>query len=182
MMRYRITAEAYHKMAEAGLIGGDERVELLEGELYRRSPTGPQHLRAVGRLNAALIRALGEEAFVSVQSSFRLSEISEPEPDIAVLMPPDSRYARRLPEPQDAYLVIEVADTTLKTGRAVELPLYAEASIPELWIMDAGTNTLEVYRDPLPERREYGTRLTFKAGTAVAPAAFPEARLEWWLD
>lgn len=66
MLRYRITADAYHKMAEAGLIGGDERTELLEGELYRMRPIGPQHLRAVGRLNAALIHALGDKAFVSV--------------------------------------------------------------------------------------------------------------------
>ena len=85
---------------------------------------------------------------VAVQSPLRLSEDSEPEPDLMVLKPPLERYQDRLPTPEDVLLLVEVADTSLEFDREVKLPLYAEAGIPEVWLVNPKENLLEAHRDP----------------------------------
>lgn len=91
--RRHFTVEEYHRMAETGIISEDERVELIEGEIWRKSPIGSRHAACVNRLTKLIERLAGDGAIVSVQNPIRLVDDSEPEPDIALLRPRNDFYA-----------------------------------------------------------------------------------------
>lgn len=146
--RRRFTSGEYHRMAEAGILGPDERVELIEGEIIEMAPVGGPHIRAVNRLNRLLVRAVGDRAEVSVQSPVRLDDGTEPEPDVALLTPPTDEYGGEMPTAGEVLLLVEVASTSLGYDRARKRPLYARNGIPELWIVDLDARTVEVCRDP----------------------------------
>ena len=170
--RYRFRVGEFERAFQ-----GVPHVELLRGEVYQMSPIGPKHVFAVMRLDHRLKEALGNRALVAVQSPLRLSEDSEPEPDLMVLKPPLERYAERLPTPEDVLLLIEMADTSLPFDQEVKLPLYAEAGIPEVWLVNLQENLLEVHRDPRGGR--YREIRLLSPEEAASPAAFPEVRLPW---
>lgn len=152
-------------------------MELLRGEVYRMGPIGPKHVHKVAQLDARLQEALKGKAVVAVQSPLRLSEDSEPEPDLMVLKPPLERYQDRLPTPEDVLLLVEVADTSLEFDREVKLPLYAEAGIPEVWLVNPKENLLEAHRDPRGGR--YREIRLLSPEEEVSLSAFPEVRLPW---
>ena len=121
--RRRFTAEEYHKMAEAGILHEDDRVELIEGEIVDMAPIGSRHATCVRELVWLLSKQLSDELRLDVQNPVRLVEYGEPQTDLAVIRAGD--YAGALPEPGDVLLLIEVSDTTLRYDPEVKLPLYA---------------------------------------------------------
>ena len=143
--------DEYYAMARAGILGEDDRVELIEGEIVVMSPASSPHAGCINALTRLLVQAAGERAIVSVQQPLRLSELSEPEPDVALLRWRDDDYRARHPGPADALLVIEVARSSLRGDRQIKLPLYARHSVPEVWIVDLEANRVEVHRSPGPE-------------------------------
>ena len=148
LTRRRFTVGEYYRMAEAGILRPGERVELIEGEIITMAAIGSRHAAVVTRLQRRFERALGDRALVRVQNPVRLSDLSEPEPDVALLRPHADYYASAHPGPADVLLMIEVAETTLAFDRGTKLPLYAIAGIPEYWIVDLGGDRIEVYREP----------------------------------
>jgi len=144
--RRRFTVEDYHRMAEAGILGEDDRVELIAGEIVEMSPVGGRHVEAVSRFTRLLSRQVGDGMLVNVQSPIRLTNDGEPEPDLAVVR--DRAYGGELPTAADVLLVIEVADTSLAYDRNVKLPLYAAAGIPEAWLYDVGAAAIERHSEP----------------------------------
>jgi Uma2 family endonuclease len=149
----------------------DERVELLAGVLIEMSPQGAAHSNAVAKLAALLIAALGSRAEIRSHSPLALSDESEPEPDVAVVPPGD--YSRELPH--TAFLVVEVADSSLRTDRQVKSALYAQAGIPEYWIVNLVQGAVEVHREPIDGR--YAKELRFTRADTVDLASFPDARI-----
>jgi Uma2 family endonuclease len=145
---HRFTVAEYHRMAEAGILNEDSRVELIRGQIIDLAPIGAPHLGMVNRLTRLLPGILADRGIVSVQNPVRLDDGSEPEPDIAILKPRADDYATATPRAADVLLVIEVADTSLDEDRAVKLPLYAESGIPECWIVNLVDRIVEVYRQP----------------------------------
>jgi Uma2 family endonuclease len=147
-------------MGEAGVFGENDRVELLDGHIYAMSPIGSEHAACVRRLDRLFQREVGSQAIVSIQNPVRLNESSEPEPDLALLAPRDDSYATRHPRPDDVRLVVEVAGTSLDFDRDVKRPLYAQADIPELWIVNLEADRIEVFRSPqktaYTEENRYG--------------------------
>ena len=135
----------YYRMAEAGILTEADRVELIEGEIIKMSPIGSLHAACVKRLNRLLQRQCGDAVVVSVQDPVRLSDFSEPEPDIALLRARADLYAQSHPTPADVLLIIEVADTTVLSDRNVKVPLYARAGIPEVWLIDLQQDVIEIY-------------------------------------
>ena len=133
----------YDRLVGLGMLRG-EKVELLYGRLVRMSPQGEAHVFSVTRLNKLLIRALGDRAEVRVQAPFGASDVSEPEPDLAIVSPGD--YLNE--HPGRALLLVEVADSSLQDDRRIKGPLYATAGVPEYWIVDVIARAVEVYRDP----------------------------------
>lgn len=148
IQRHRWTVEQYHRMAEAGLFPPDSRVELIHGEVIEMAPMGSRHYAVVMRLNSLLSAAVGQRASVGCQGRLRLGPASEPEPDLCVLKLKDDFYASALPTAADAWLVIEVADTTLAYDLRVKLPLYAQHGVPTCWVVDLQTPLLRVFADP----------------------------------
>lgn len=173
--RWRFTVHDYHRMAEAGIIGEDDPIELIKGELITMAAAGGPHIRVTNRLNA-IFSAAGDEIEVSIQNPPRLSEDTEPEPDLVVLRRPAGGEPDEVPEAKDALLVIEVAVSSLAYDRETKLHLYAEAGIPETCIANVPGACFEVHRDPL--MGVYQTEFVVERGQTLSPAAFPDVVLD----
>ena len=168
------TVDEYHRLAEAGVLTEDDRVELLDGRIITMSPIGSAHLHCVNRLNRLFTTRIYQQdpppALVSVQNPVRLSPQSEPEPDV-VLLRPDAPQDRT-PIPDDVLLVVEVADTTLAYDRTVKQKHYAAAGISEYWIVDLNAATVIVHRNP--GVGGYGSVVTHDAEAALTVEALPD--------
>lgn len=147
--RHRITVDEYYRMAEVGLLAPDARVELIEGEIIDMPPIAPDHGSVVDRLAHLLVPAVGERAIVRVQGAVRLSRMSEPQPDVALLVPRADYYRVGHPSGDNTFLVIEVSDSTLRYDRDVKVPLYARHGVPEVWIVDLQNSRLLIRRSPV---------------------------------
>ena len=172
--RRRFTVDEYCAMAEAGILAADERVELLDGEIFVMPPIGPPHEDGTTRLSRDLILQLGDRAWVRVQNSVRLNDYGLPEPDIAVVRFRDD-YHRNRPTPADVLLVIEVADSSLGRDRELKLPHYAAAGIPEVWIANVTARQVEAFHDPVDG--VYQSRRIVPADGQISPRAFPDVAL-----
>jgi len=153
--RHLISVDAFHRMGETGILGPADRVELIDGEIIDMSPIGALHAAIVDLLARHFGRRAGDAVFVRCQNPLRLDDMSEPEPDIAILRPRADFYTTAHPGPADVLLVIEVADTSLSYDLAVKVPLYARHGIPEVWVIDSATRRTQVFREPR-ERRVAG--------------------------
>ena len=174
--RRHFTVAEYDRMVEAGILAEDDRVELIEGEIIQMSPIGPRHAAHVKRLNTLLIQQVGDAAIVSVQDPIHLAEHSEPEPDIALLRPRADFYAQGHPAPTDVLLVVEVAETSLEYDRDVKVPLYAQALIPEVWLVDLANATIHVYSQPANGAYQAISQATF--GDTLVSQALPGLALD----
>ena len=168
----RFTVGDYHRMAEAGILSEDDRVELIEGEIIETAPIGGRHVGLVHRLTHLFVRRFGDAAVVSVQNPVRLNDRTEPQPDLMLLHHRADFYAAvGLPTSEDVLLLVEVADTTAEVDRRVKIPLYARSGIGEVWLVDVEREVITVYRDPAPD--SYHTSWTAQRGGSLAPLAFP---------
>ena len=166
-----VDVDAYYRMMPEGLIGADERVELLEGEVVRMPPIGPGHADVVDELGRASFSATFErEVRVRVQGPIRLDRYNEPQPDIAILQAKAGGYRHEHPTAADVLLLIEVADSSLVEDRRRKVPLYASFGVPELWLVDLQGRKIEVYRQPAGGA--YGERFEMREGI-LRPAALP---------
>jgi Uma2 family endonuclease len=175
--RRRLTADEYQRMIRVGILREGERIELINGELIQMAALGAPHVTCVMRLNYWFTPRLINRAIPSVQSSFRLSAYSEPEPDLALFRYRDDFYGGALPTAEDVLLIIEVADSTLRHDRDRKLPLYAAGGVPEVWIVDLRRRQVLVYRDPSPDG--YRQSITYTEGASISPLAFPDLVIEW---
>jgi Uma2 family endonuclease len=169
--QHRFTVREYHQMGEAGIFTRDDRVELLEGKIYAMSPIGSRHAACVKRLTQLFVKKLVDQAIVSVQDPIELNDRSEPEPDLAILLPRDDFYEEQHPKSADVLLLIEVSEVTLRFDRNVKLPLYAQNGIAEVWIIDLKKASVEVYREP--QDGIYAQKLTLKRGQKLIPDNLP---------
>lgn len=147
----RFTVDEYHRMAEAGILHQDDRVELIEGQVVEMTPIGARHVACVVRLTDLLAPLTDRGLSLSVQNPLVLAERSEPQPDLAVLRRRADPPRAWLPTHADVVLVIEVADTSLEHERDIKVPLYARAGIPELWLVDLVGDRIAVHRLPEPD-------------------------------
>ena len=183
VVNHRFTVEEYHKMAEAKILDQDARVELIDGEVVEMSPIGDRHVECVMRLTRVLSRwslleapekagiAEDETLFVSPQSSLRISGYGEPQPDLVLLRRQEGRAGT--PAPEETLLVVEVADTSISYDRELKFPLYADAGIPEAWLVDLTENRVEVHSSPESGGTGYGKVSRFVRGEKVASATVP---------
>jgi Uma2 family endonuclease len=144
------SADEYERLAEVGILGEGDRVELIEGEITELAAAmGSRHAACVDRLNRSLSREIGDDGIVRVQSPIRLSDLTEPEPDLALLKPREDFYAGGHPAPEDVLLIVEVSETSVEYDTNVKLPLYASAGIPETWLVNLPAERVEVYSRPV---------------------------------
>lgn len=162
----------YHRMVEVGILRERERVELIEGEIVQMTAIGHRHWVRVARLTSLFIETFGKKVVTSIQGPARLSEWSEPEPDVTVFKPRADFYAGKQPGPEDILFVVEVADSSLSYDNRVKATLYAKAGIQEYWIEDLISDTMLVYRHPVDG--QYTTVLALNRQDSISPLAFPD--------
>jgi len=171
---HRFTVDEYHRMGQAGVFPEDHRVELIDGQVVEMTPIGDRHAACVRRLSRLFARHLLEVAVFDVQNPVVLSPHDAPQPDITLLKLRPDGYPTH-PRAADLLLVVEVADTTLVYDREVKVPLYAQAGIPEVWLVDLPADRLEVYREP--SAGTYTRTSVVSRGDTVTALQFPTVTL-----
>jgi Uma2 family endonuclease len=141
-----ITVDEYHRMAEVGLLAPDGRVELIEGVIIDMAPIGSPHGMTVDMLNEILVPLVKGRAIVRTQGAVKLSQWSEPQPDLVLLKPRSDRYRSSNPNGDDVQLVIEVSESSLRFDFDTKSRLYARYGVPELWIVDLNDNAIHFMR------------------------------------
>ena len=168
---YKFTADEYMRLAEAGVLSREDRVELVDGVIVNMAPTGRPHGRRTHRIARLFGRILPDDIEISVQSTIRLNNLNAPEPDIALLTPEASLDEQNIPRPEDILLIVEVSDSTLPRDRREKARRYAESGIPELWILMVKTEEIEVHRQPTPSG--YANAQRYRRGDTLTIQALP---------
>lgn len=167
------TLEDYHRIVETGLL--DARpVELLNGEIVEMSPEGVPHAYFSTEAGEYLTRLLGDRALVRPAKPITLPNDSEPEPDIAIVQRLGREYLNHHPYPENIFWLIEYANSSLEKDSTLKYRIYAEAGIPEYWLVNLKYGELIVFREP--RHGEYGSKMTLTAGE-ITPLAFPDVKI-----
>lgn len=172
---HRFSREDYHAIAKAGILGEDDRVELIAGEIITQMPIGTAHAAAVKRFNKIFTNLAQNRCIVSVQDPLALDPYSEPQSDLALLRLRSDYYANEHPHLEDVLLIVEVADTSLAFDREEKIPLYAAAGIPEVWLVELTDKSLSVFRHPMHGSYTEVTR--HRSGEILAISGLPGASL-----
>ncbi|QTA90596.1 Uma2 family endonuclease [Desulfonema magnum] len=174
--RKMFTTDEYHRMTELGILGEDDHLELIEGDIIQMAAAiGSYHASCVDRLTQLFAANFAGKAIVRVQNPVSIGKHSEPEPDIALLKFRENFYAETHPGPKDVLLIVEVSDSTLKYDRETKLPLYAKAGIKETWIINLQEGCVEVYTGP--SKQGYDTLRKFRKQTVITSDSFPDLHL-----
>jgi Uma2 family endonuclease len=166
--------EDYHQMIDTGLLD-DRKVELLCGEIIEMSPEGTAHTSYCDETGEYLRRILGTRARVREAHPITLPNNSEPEPDIAVVKVSPTLYRDRHPQVSDIFWLIEISNSTLIKDLGMKKDIYADAGIPEYWVMNLQESVLVVFRDLTESGYQSETRLN--SGT-ISPLAFLDVSID----
>jgi Uma2 family endonuclease len=168
------TIEQYHELVATGLLD-DRRVELLEGDIVEMPPEGTLHAFYCGRSVKYLRNLFGDRVEIRETHPVTLPDNSEPEPDVAIVRPPDTQYLTHHPYPEDIFWLIEYADTTLAKDINTKQSIYAQAGIKEYWVVNLQAGELILFRDLGSEG--YETEMKLKEGN-ISPLSFPDIEIE----
>jgi Uma2 family endonuclease len=171
------TVDEYYQMAKIGILQPDEKVELIAGQIIRNmTPQGSFHAAAITRTNRLFNQPTQPRFLVRSQLPIQLDNRSEPEPDIALVKSDRLDYDDRHPKAEEVYLIIEIADSTLKTDLTLKNKVYAEANIADYWVLDLTKRQLYVYRQPTEEG--YQKEQIVSEQDNISPLAFPNLQLK----
>jgi Uma2 family endonuclease len=164
-------------MVESGVFRDDPegRIELIYGEIREMVHPGPLHEDIVDLLTEWSFAHVDlKQIRVRVEKTLGISELdSIPRPDIAWVR--QQSYSDSRPTPGDVLLVIEVSDTRLSYDAGPKSRLYAEAGIPEYWIVNVRKKSIEVFRNP--SKQGYQSEANYSVRDKVSPLALPSAKL-----
>ncbi len=170
-----LTVKEYHSMIKAGIFNEDERVELIGGQIIKMAAKGTGHSAAVNRTVDLLRNRLAGLVSVRPQDPIQLNDLSEPEPDIAVVMPNQLYYEDCHPTPSEIYLIIEVADTSLNRDTEFKAGIYAQSGITDYWVLDVNKRQLYVFREP--SQNGYQSQVILSENDTISPLAFPNCTI-----
>lgn len=170
-----LTVKKYDFLIEKGILTKYDRIELLNGLIVEKLPKSPRHCASNDRAFRLFLKFLEEKVCVRNQNPIWLDEVSEPEPDIVLTRPPFERYFDGHPTPDEIYLILEIADSTLTYDRQTKGAAYARAGIRQYLVLNVQEKTLEDYREPGADG--YGSKQTYRAGQVFNLVAFPDISL-----
>jgi Uma2 family endonuclease len=173
----KLTVEQYHRMGDVGILHTDDRVELIEGELIEMPPSGNFHAGLANLLNEWLTPWTVGRATTCIQNPIRLGPYSEPKPDFMLLRFRSDRYKHFIPTAGDVFLLIEIADATVRYDREVKGGLYARHEIEEYWLINIPDQHVEVHSQPDAAGGCYRDVRTALGGF-VSPRRFPDVALD----
>jgi len=160
-----INVEEYYKMAEVGILKPDDHVELINGEIFEKTPIGSRHAAVVDHFAKVMNQLFEGKAIVRIQNPIRIDNNNEPEPDISLLTYRPDYYSSAHPGPADLLAIIEVSESSIRFDREVKAPLYATHGIREYWIIDLDTNQIEIFSKPQDDA--YTETRIFRPGDEV---------------
>lgn len=169
------TVQEYYKIIELGILDPDERTELIAGQITLMAAKGTPHVLALQMLANILQDQLHNTALTRTQDPILLDDFSEPEPDLVIVKGNMFDYALHHPSPEDIYLVVEVADSTLKKDCEVKEKIYAKANIADYWVVDLKNRQVHIFRDPMPNG--YKNHFVLNESQLISPLAFPAINL-----
>jgi Uma2 family endonuclease len=173
-----ITYDDYLHMIEAGAFDTmrDKRIELIHGELREMSPPGEPHSELVSRVNHwSVLEPPRNRVKVRVQDPIAIPGLdSAPQPDIVWARP--KNYGDHFPQPDEVFLVIEVADSSLNYDCGEKADLYASGGIKDYWVVDVQGRAIHVFRQPA--KAGFAERSIVKLGEQIRPLAFPDVSLD----
>ncbi|MDZ8054045.1 MAG: Uma2 family endonuclease [Aulosira sp. ZfuVER01] len=167
-----LTVRDYHRMAEAGIFHPEERLELISGQIIQMVAKRTAYESAITCTDRLLRNGISNEVLLRFQSPVQLDNYSEPESDVAVVVPDSLDYDDHHPTPSEIFLIIEVADTSFKYDTEVKALVYAKSGILDYWVLDVNRRKLHVYRLPSPEG--YQSETILAEDVQISPLAFPE--------
>lgn len=167
----RLSVDDFYRMAAAGIIGEDERVELLDGMLVRMSPAGKRHEIIKGAIEQYLAVKLGNRAVLAGSASLPLGRWDVPQPDVLFLAPATLDDLRRAPLIEETLLVVEVAESSLQRDTVKKRETYARFGIPDYLVSDLSDNVLLHFSRPNAGRYGEPRRLVY--GDTFELCAFP---------
>lgn len=147
------TSAEFERLGAAGLFDPDERLELLDGEIFQMTPQSSRHATTVSKLTRMAFEIFGASYVIRVQLPLVVATQSLLEPDLAIVSGVEDDY--RDAHPTTAVFVAEVADSSLARDKDLKQRLYARAGIPEYWLINLIDECLEVFRNPARERYQY---------------------------
>jgi Uma2 family endonuclease len=165
------TVQEYHHMSELGILDCCDRTELINGKIVLKSAKTAFHVIALRLLASFLEKFFDESVLVRTQDPIQLDDFSEPEPDLAIVKGKILDYADRHPSPENVYLVVEVADSTLKKDCEVKDKLYARSNIADYWVIDVKNRQVHIFRTPTSTG--YASHLILSESQTISPLAFP---------
>jgi Uma2 family endonuclease len=174
----RWSVAEYHRISELGILDADGRTELIEGEILLMAAKVTAHTITLRLLASLLDEIFDRDTTVSIitQDPIQLNDLSEPEPDLVIVKGTILDYASNHPCPEDIYLVVEVADSTLRQDCQVKDKHYARAGIVEYWVVDIQNRQLNIFRNPT--ETGYTERPILSEPNSFSPLAFPQISID----
>lgn len=172
--RRLLNVEEYYRLGKAGVLGEEDRVELIEGEMLEMAPIGGPHAYLVNRFNQLFAAQLGNRGVLSIQNPILLPPRNVPQPDV-VILGPHSMTSRELPRASDVLLVIEVSHTTVEYDRDVKIPIYATHGIVEVWLCEVASQRLSIHLEP--DASGYQRLLKPSNDATISPSRLPGVKI-----
>ena len=175
----RLNRDQYYQLYENGLFN-DVRVELVDGYLIDKGKQTPAHAATVCLAHTVLRELFSDGWWCRNQSPLHLTEFSEPDIDVAVVRGNVRDFADH---PTSAELAVEISDNSLTYDTTTKGGLYAQALIPEYWVVDLVHRQLVVHRQPKRPRSgaaRYEEVAVYEADAdaVVKPLAKPKASVK----
>ena len=171
------TRADYHKAGELGFFGMEERLELINGEIWKKmSPQGAPHAFGVGVVAEVLRGSFPAGFHIREEKPLVLTDLTEPIPD-AMVVRGTLRQNPGFATSANAVLVVEISASSLKFDQTVKAESYARSGIPNYWILNQRARQLEVRREPglLGDGQwGYRSRQIVSADGQVSPPAAPD--------
>ncbi|MGK7878710.1 MAG: Uma2 family endonuclease [Crocosphaera sp.] len=172
----RLTVKEYYRMGKLGILDPNESIELIDGQIIKKPMKGTSHEAAITRIGRKLGNSLVNKALIRYQSPIHLNEYSEPEPDIAIIKIDALDYEEHHPHPNEIYLLIEVADSSIERDIDFKAKVYAKGEISDYWVLDLSNRQLYVFRQPF--QGEYQQKFILSDENELSILAFEEITIQ----
>ena len=172
----KLGVKEYDSMIEKGILTKYDRIELINGIIVEKAKKSPRHCASTDIVMKLFWNHFDEKAVVRNQNPIWLDDYSEPEPDIVLAALREDEYENSHPRPEEIYLILEVADSTLDFDRNTKGDAYARAGIRQYIVLNVQEKNLEDYREPSADG--FQSKQTLRAGQEIDLVAFPEVILK----
>jgi Uma2 family endonuclease len=143
--RLRWSLSEFDRLTELRIFAEDDRIELIGGELVPLQAKGARHELVKTKLLNWFMRRLPEDLELTVELGWRPGGDMYLEPDIVIYR---SGASPAYLNPEEALVVIEIADASLAYDRGRKAEIYAKLGVRDYWVVDATKRVTCVHRDP----------------------------------